>query len=173
MAGTPWRNVAAAVGLFSPQAGPPITPTVGIGSNIQTGPFFRGTNDITALFTQLLSSFPNLVFTAWPNPAAPLFCVAQTDPNTIVLPAQLNTGSHVQRWFPPGGRYYSKPLSDLVPAAAAGNQNSSIVPVCAVFTFDSIAANQYMILNLALYLDRWQFAADLWVHGHYPFPHPN
>jgi hypothetical protein len=177
-------NVATAIstvtGLFSPDLpGPPVTPSVGIGANTQDplGSAFRGNTQITALFTELLSSFPQLTFMPYPTPASPLFCVAQTDPNTIVVPAQLITGPHMARWFPPDAppkrRFYSKPLSDLVPAtAASGNYQTSTVPVCAVFTFDTIAANQFKIFNLALYLDRWKMAQDLWIHGHYPFPHP-
>jgi hypothetical protein len=94
-----------------------------------------------------------------------------------MIQAQLFTNNHVKQWFPPYGgaqrRFYSKPLSDIVPAPHQPNQ--SYVPVCAVFTFDpnnAIAPNQHTILNLALYLDRWQFAADLWVAGRYPFPYP-
>ena len=177
----PATAIATVMGLFSPDMGaPPTTPSVGIGGNNQAlGPSFQGRTAITALFTELLSSFPNLVFTAWPTPANPVFCIAQADPNTIIIQAQLNTDVHTKRWFPPnapdGRRFYSKPLSDIVPAQQAANQQKATVPVCAVFTFDPqnpIAANQFKILNLALYLDRWKFAEDLWVQGHYPFPHP-
>lgn len=181
---TPIANVATAIttvmALFSPDVGkPPTSPSVGIGGNNQgLGPSFTGNTAITALFTELLSSFPQLVFTAYPTPNSPAFCIAQNNSNLIMIQAQLVTGPHMAQWFPPDAgpqrRYYSKPLSDLVPTPKQPNQ--STVPVSAVFTFDptnAIAANQYTILNLALYLDRWQFAADLWVHGHYPFPYPN
>jgi hypothetical protein len=167
------------MGLFSPDVGaPPTSPSVGIGGNTQgLGPVFTGNTAITALFTELLSSFPSLTFTAYPTPGSPVFCVAQNNTNLIMIQAQLFTGDHVKQWFPPyagaARRYYSKPLSDIVPAPA--QPNHSYVPVCAVFTFDPlnpIVAPQYKILNLALYLDRWQFAADLWVPGRYPFPYP-
>jgi hypothetical protein len=174
--------VTGVLALFSPDAGNPVTsPTVGIGGNTQSlGPSFTGNAAITALFTELLSSFPSLTFMAFPAPANPAFCVAQGNTNLIVIQAQLQTGPHMAQWFPPNAgakrSYYSKPLSDLVPAGQNENAKKSIVPVCAAFTFDPanpIAPNQYKILNLAFYLDRWQFAADLWMHGHYPFPHPN
>jgi hypothetical protein len=183
-------NVTTAINtvtaLFSPDGtGTPLTPSVGIGASTQDpqGPAFRGNAGITALFTELLSSFPGLTFVPYPT-STPVFCVAQYDPNTIIIQAQLITGSHVARWFPPDApakrRYYSKPLSDLVPAGqneAGQNENlhKSTVPICAVFTFDpanTIATNQHTILNLGMYLDRWKFATDLWVHGHHPFPHP-
>jgi hypothetical protein len=177
----PATAITTVVGLFSPNVGtPPTSPSVGIGGNNQAlGPSFTGHTDITALFSELLSSFPHLVFTAYPIPPAnAVFCIAQNDPNTIIIQAQLNTGLHVARWFPPDDpvpakrRYYSKPLSDLVPAKQPANQQQSTVPVCAVFTFDTIVTNRGKILNLALYLDRWRFATDLWVHGPHPFPHP-
>jgi hypothetical protein len=169
-------NVTTAItnvmALFSPNS-----PSVGIGGNLQgLGPVFTGTGQITALFTELLSSFPGLTFTAQPNP--PVFCFAPPNLNLIMIQAQLFTGDHVKQWFPPYAgpqrRYYSKPLSDIVPTP--NQPNHSYVPVCAVFTFDPqnpiVANQQYTILNLALYLDRWQFAADLWAPGHYPFPYP-
>jgi hypothetical protein len=181
--GNPTTAVNNVMALFSPDVGnPPTSPTVGIGGNTQNdphgialGPMFTGNAQITALFTELLTSFPNLTFTAYPNPTGAVFCVAQNNPSLVMIQAQLSTGNHVKQWFPPNApakrRYYSKPLSDIVPS----NQ-SSYVPVCAVFTFDTanpITANtQYPILNLALYLDRWQFAADLWTPGRYPFPYP-
>jgi hypothetical protein len=168
--------VTTVMGLFSPDAGPPPTPSVGIGGNNQAlGPVFRGQGQITALFTELLLSFPNLTFLPWPQPNNPVFCIAQNDPNTIMIQAQLQTGDHTQQWFPPNApaarRFYSKPLSDLVPRQV--NPLQSTVPVCAVFTFDiNPGPNQFKILNLALYLDRWKFAEDLWVPGRFPFPHP-
>jgi hypothetical protein len=181
-AGGVTNAIASVMALFSPdEPGPPVTPSVGIGASTQDplGPAFRGNAPITALFTELFLSFPHFTFTAWPIPGNPAFCIAVHDPYTIIIQAQLSTGTHEQQWFPPTApgkrRYYSKPLSDLIPASA--NYQSSTVPVCAAFTFDTqnaiVINQQYPILNLALYLDRWKFAQDLWVHGHYPFPHPN
>lgn len=183
------NSIKTVLALFSPDAaGPPATPSVGIGANTQDplGLAFRGSAAITALFAELLSSFPQLTFLPYnpsTNPATPVFCVAQGNPNMIIIQAQLITGPHVAQWFPPDAppkrRYYSKPISDIVPAGqneAGQNENphQSTVPICAVFTFDPtnpITTNQYKILNLGMYLDRWKFAADLWVHGHHPFPH--
>jgi hypothetical protein len=81
-------NVTAAINtvmaLFSPDAGNPVTsPTVGIGGNTQATPvtplnqlqMFTGGTAIRALFTELLSSFPSLTFTAYPDPNNPVFCV--------------------------------------------------------------------------------------------------
>lgn len=186
---TPVGNSTTAINtvmqLFSPDVGNPATsPTVGIGGNTQNdphgnalGPVFTGRTAIKALFTELLTSFPNLTFTAYPNPQSAVICVGPTGSNLMMIQAQLFTDNHVKQWFPPHAgaqrRYYSKPLSDIVPAPNQSNQ--SYVPVCAVFTFDTqnaITTNQYPIFNLALYLDRWQFAADLWVPGRYPFPYP-
>jgi hypothetical protein len=179
--GNPTTAINNVMALFSPDSNPVTSPTVGIGGNTQTdphgsplGPVFTGRAAITALFTELLRSFPNLTFTAYPNAQSAVFFVAQNQTSPMMIQAQLFTGNHAKQWFPPYAgaqrRYYSKPLSDIVPA---GNQ--SYVPVCAVFTFDTqnaITAGQYPILNLALYLDRWQFAADLWAPGRYPFPYP-
>jgi hypothetical protein len=71
-----------------------------------------------------------------------------------VTKAQLNTGKHQKPWFPFGHDAYSKPLSDTEP----DKTQFAFVPACAVFTFD----NAQKISNLAIYMDRWQMAVDLW-----------
>ena len=47
------------------------------------------------------------------------------------------------------------PLSVIQPAQG----KSSKLPVCAVFTMDSKST---LIMNLALYFDRWKLGQDLW-----------
>ena len=52
------------------------------------------------------------------------------------------------------------------------------MPACVVFTFDPTVSNNPLIINLAIFMDRWQMAADLWPntgkgkHQPRPFPTP-
>ena len=128
----------------------------------QSGPQFTTPTAVATCFKQIIYSFPHSTFTPFPTASKAIFC-SSTDGtfNTIIVQATLTTGRHAEQWFPWGSGGYSKPLSDIEPD---GNQSAN-VPACAVFTFDlqsPIATNQYKILNLAIYMDRWQMAADLW-----------
>jgi hypothetical protein len=73
----------------------------------------------------------------------------------IIVQANIDTGNHAKQWFAFDDKgYYSKPLSDIEP----DGKQSAYVPACVVFTFDA----NYLIFTLAIYMDRWQMAADLW-----------
>jgi hypothetical protein len=158
------QDLDAVLQLFSPDTPPkpkpPTSPTLGIASNAgPTGPQFPGHDNILKVFTQLVLSFPHLVFA--PSVIDPLtnkaiYC-SSSDSNTIMVEASLDTGKHTNPWFSKTDvDFYSKPLSDIEPD---GNQKST-VPACAVFVFDP--ANQGKILRLGIYMDRWQMAVDLW-----------
>ena len=169
---------------FAPDAGtkPPSTPSVGIGANVvPQGPQFYGYNAVYAFFDAMISSFPNLNYAA----AGPL-CYSSKDGNkidanpVIIVQTILKTGALQAPWLPvdnlsnPPQQFYSKPLSDIEVEPDATKKKKSNMPACAVFTFDK---NSY-ILNLAIYMDRWQVAVDLWrgtpqpKFGGRPFPTP-
>jgi hypothetical protein len=181
--------------VFSPDTptGNPLTPTLGIAAGNQTnanlslgpqnGPQFLGQSNIITCFQQIfLTSFKTATFVPLPAFGAsnPKFCYSSADGMTIdpnpmiIVPAILHTGNQAKGkpWFPYGHPMYSKPLSDIEPD---GNQTSD-VPACVVFTFDPTASSNPLIWNLAIFIDRWQMAVDLWPntgHGkHQPRPFP-
>jgi len=158
--------------VFSPDAGtqPPTTPWVGIANGAGSlGPQFNGVTAVTALFNQLIATFPNLNYVPAPNTP---HCYSTNDGNTIngntiTVQTVLYTGTLQQKWFPRGHKAYSLPLSEIDPDPLGAAQ--STLPACAVFTFDA----NHLISQLGIYLDRWQMAADLWPGKHYrPFPQP-
>ena len=168
---TPAQITAFVPNLFSPDTpgGAPTSPSLGIAGGNQTnanpplsegpqlGPQFQGQSAIITCFTRIVTSFPASTFTPLP-PGSPVYCYS-SDGNTITVPAILHTDKHMKPWFPFGHPAYSKPLSDLEPD---GKQISD-VPACAVFTFDTTGGNPpNRILNLAIFMDRWQMAVDLW-----------
>jgi hypothetical protein len=179
---SPAQIAAFVPNLFSPDtpAGAPTSPSLGIGAGNQTnanpplsqgpqvGPQFQGRAAIITCFTQIVTSFRAPTFTTLPAANA-VYCYS-LDGNTITVPAILHTNNHDNPWFPFGHPAYSKPLSDLEPDGTQGSD----VPACAVFTFDP----QNRILNLAIFMDRWQMAVDLWPntgrrkHQPRPFPTP-
>jgi hypothetical protein len=184
---TPPQIAAFVPTLFSPDtpAGAPTSPSLGLAGGNQTnanpplsegpqlGPQFLGQSAIITCFTQIVTSFPGSTFTPLP-PGSPVYCYS-SDGNTITVPAILHTDKHTKPWFAFGHPAYSKPLSDLEPD---GKQISD-VPACAVFTFDTTGGNPpNRILNLAIFMDRWQMAVDLWPstgkgkHQPRPFPAP-
>ena len=184
---TPAQIAAFVPNLFSPDTPPPpavpTSPSLGIAGGNQTnanvslgpqlGPQFPGRSAIITCFTQIVTSFQTSTFTTLPA-VNPVYCTS-LDGNTITVAAILHTGNQAKAkpWFPYGHPAYSKPLSDIEPD---GNQSSD-VPACAVFTFDTTAGNPpNRILNLAIFMDRWQMAVDLWPntgHGkHQPRPFP-
>jgi hypothetical protein len=156
---------------FCAQAGPPgnpTRPTVGIaGAAGGIGPQFAGTQKVTDLFTQLITSFPTLRYST----SGP-FCYSG-DQNTIIVQTLLVTGNYAVPWFPGNHYAYSKPLSDI---DASGK--SSDVPTCAVFIFNPPVTGDNKIVRLAIYMDRWQMSVDLWPgapqprYSGRPFPLP-
>jgi hypothetical protein len=142
--------------LFVPDVpAPPGPPNVGLTTG---GPQFNSQAGIHSLFAGLSASFPNLVL-AYPNTLRP------EDGNVVAVEAILTTGAQAAPWAPPGANP-SPPLSVIQPAPFPGQP--SILPLCAVFTFDRSSGN---IQNLALYFDRWKLAMDLWDGAHPPsFP---
>jgi hypothetical protein len=173
------QDIVSIMQLFSldfplpigPSSPPPTSPTLGIAGQ---GPQFIGQSAISAFFNQLITSFPHMtfgpsVFIAGSSPLTPLYCFS-ADQNTITVQTMLNTQAFKAPWFPATHPAYSKPLSDLEP----DRHSSSNVPAYAAFTFDS----NNLILNLAVFMDRWQMAVDLWpgAKGNRsirPFPEPN
>jgi hypothetical protein len=163
--------------LFSPDtpAGKPTTPSLGIAAGNQTngssqgpqiGPQFLGQSAIITCFTQIfVKSFNTATFTTLPA-NNPTFCYSSADGKAvdgspvITVPAILHTGNQLEggQWFPYGSPAYSKPLSDIEPD---GTQSSD-VPACVVFTFDPTVRANPLIYNLAIFIDRWQMAVDLW-----------
>jgi hypothetical protein len=146
--------------IFSPDTG--TAPSLGIAAGNaapstenqwqgpQLGPQFVGVKNVTLCFNRIITSFPSATFTTLPVNNA----VYLQGNNQVAVPAVLITGPHKHPWFQFDSGAYSKPLSDLEPD---GNQQS-LVPACAIFTFD----NNSLITNLAIFMDRWQMAADLW-----------
>ena len=90
------------------------------------------------------------------QPQNPLYLYSD-DGQTIGVQTTLTTsGFSGAQWFAQGQPGYSKPLSDMMPTG-----RSSTPPSYTVFTFDSNNA----IRNLAIFMDRWQMAVDLWQPG--------
>lgn len=137
---------------FSASASLGISPGGDTQQGPQLGPQFPNPDAIKIAFNQIVTSFPHATFVPFPqSPPGPVYC---SSGNTIIVQAQLSTGKHLKPWFPFGSDPYSKPLSDIEP----DKTQFAFVPACAVFTFD----NAQKILNLAIYMDRWQMAVDLW-----------
>ena len=135
-----------------------------------SGPQFPTPAAIKTLFNQIITSFPNATFIPVPSQAAAVYC-SSSNPPMIMVQANLNTGMQQTQWFPFGSAAYSKPLSDIEP----DTKQNAYVPACAVFSFNA----SYLITNLAIYMDRWQMAADLWPgtapsgkKTNRPFPRP-
>ena len=164
---TYWQNpspniTAMMTGIFSSSA-PATLPTLGIAAGTegnpnqwqgpQLGPQFIGVTAVTACFNQIIKSFPNATFTTLPS-ANPVYLQDYPNNTQVAVPAVLTTGKHQAPWFQFGSTAYSKPLSDIEP----DKNQQSIVPACTIFTFD----NNNFITNLAIFMDRWQMAVDLW-----------
>jgi hypothetical protein len=151
-------DISSILKLFSPDSSgaPPTSPNVGIAGS---GPQFVGQKAISILFTQLTTSFPGITILPVSNA---VYCFS-ADGNTITVQTTVDTGAYMQPWFGGGSAAYSQPLSDLKP----NKKNTSTVPAYAAFTFDT----NNLIQNLAVFMDRWQMAADLWNKTD-PFPVP-
>jgi hypothetical protein len=139
------QNITFLQSLFVPDNPPgnPRYPNIGLTTG---GPQYTGQQAIHILFTQLFTSFPDVVF-------APANALQLTDGNTTAIEATLSTGIQVAQWFQ--GKLASAPLSPIVPD---GKHRSDYLPVCAVFTFEKHSG---LIQNLGLYFDRFKLAADL------------
>jgi hypothetical protein len=127
--------------------------TVGLTDYAPTplGPVFSGQADITALFKQLFSAFPNFQFVE--NTNAPCVRLYSADANQTQIAVQATmTGTQHGSWFAAGSTHYSQPISDIKP----GKKDMKI-PVCAVFLFD----NKNMILSLSLFFDRYRMQQQL------------
>jgi hypothetical protein len=160
-------KIADLIGLFcKDDAKTPTIPTVGITDH---GPNFTGVDDITDLFTQIFTSFPNILLQYASFPNAPknypplLYSDDKYTPPTIAVQTTLVTGPYVADWFkhPSGGSkkkdHFSPPLSNI--SHIPGKPASTTIPVAAVFSF--VGDKSYKISQLSLYLDRWRFQADL------------
>jgi hypothetical protein len=110
------------------------------------GPGFVGQAEIQILFNQLFTSFAALAFVDIGFP-----WMSSDDQKVIAVRLNLQ-GTQQHPWFAPGHPKYSLPLSELSAA-----QKPSIIPTCAVFTFN----NSQKIVNLALYMDRYKLMSDL------------
>ncbi len=151
-----YLNLPYLMGLFTTVN----APNVGIASAAGS-PQFSGVPAVHTLFERLFKCFPNISY--GPVTGTP-YCYSSSDGqtiqgNTITVQTILTTGVMAERWFSAVSPAYSKPLSDIEidPSGRANSQNR---PACAVFTFDPTTNN--LILNLAIYFDRWQMAVDLW-----------
>jgi hypothetical protein len=140
----------------------PPSPSVGITTH---GPNFIGVPDVTLLFTQLFSSFPDISLTEV-NKKRRMDSRNGAPAVMIATPTYLQ-GTYSVKWFAkdPSKKdsesHYSKPLSDIIP----GSPNSKFlqtkkIPAYAVFSFASAAAPT-LISQLSLYLDRYSFIRDL------------
>ena len=124
----------------------------------QQGPGFFGAAEVSRLFTQLFTSFPDVALT--PISGLRLYSPKDYVPHTIAVQADIKGSYHV-KWFPkvnPVGTpsHYSPPLSDLNPAAHSPYKTVSI-PAAAVFEFD----NTNRVTQLAIYMDRYHFVPGL------------
>jgi hypothetical protein len=136
--------------LFSPEGGG--FPLVAITEHGQPqGPAFRGVRQVTKLFARLFQAFPDLSMPTL-DPKNPLY-LKSDDGGTIAVQTNVK-GTHQDWWFPQSDpdHFYSKPLSDITPA-----NKPVTVPACPVFTFNA----QHKINQLAIYMDRYHFVAEL------------
>jgi hypothetical protein len=142
----------------------PTMPAVGITGH---GPNFIGAGNgpplvgVTALFSQLITSFPNIKLTELTKKRR--LYSGGSSPVTIIGTQATLTGTYQAGWFaktsdPDSVSHYSKPLSDI-PAFAPSIAKSTKVPAFAEFEFGS--ATPYMVSRLLIYLDRYSFVRDL------------
>jgi hypothetical protein len=121
----------------------------------QAGPQFPDPGAVKLVLKQIITSFPHITFQPVPDAATAVYC---SSGNTIMVQASFSTGKHQKPWFHFGHSAYSKPLSDIEP----DNSQNAFIPACAVFTFSPPPPPPFLINNLAIYMDRWQMAVDLW-----------
>ena len=148
--------------VFCPNdnANNPTVPGVGITDH---GPNFIGVAEVTKLFTQLFTSFPDLALTQVPNSAGRLYS-RDGQPTTIGIRATFS-GTFTQPWFlkdrtkKDKDSHYSKPLSDI--PVFANSLLSTTIPAFVVFVFGGNAAYPTYVSQVSIYLDRYMFIADL------------
>lgn len=136
-----------------PNSANPQFPGVGITDH---GPGFFGRSAVSMFFQQLFTTFRNMQWTYPPTslPHAPqLF---SQDGNTIGFQMDV-MGIFQAPWFDSASGHASPPLSQLGQPTflALGKRRGSSggVPAFAVFTFDGSA--QYLIKQIAIYMDRY------------------
>jgi hypothetical protein len=156
--------------VFCPQNNtvPPTMPAVGITGH---GPNFHGAESgppplgVTLLFTQLLTSFPDLQFTEL-NKKRRLYSVAGTSPVTIIGTQATLQGTYQKPWFPKTAdsdavSHYSKPLSDI-PAFGSPATPKATKPIPAFTLFEFGSTTAFTVSRLLIYLDRYSFIRDLY-----------
>jgi hypothetical protein len=145
-----YHDVNHLMTLFCADDVPNKNPGVGI---TDYGPQFIGVAQVTELFNQLFTTFPDVALT--PLPGAPrLYSPSDYLPKTIGVQTTL-TGNQIFPWFPKDKfpNFFSSPLSDIHP----DKYQVMKVPACAIFTFD----DHSLICRLAIYLDRYRMMRQL------------
>ena len=139
-------------------------PAVGITGH---GPNFIGAANgppavgVTALFSQLLTSFPNIILKELTKKRR--LYSGGSSPVTIIGTQATLTGTYQAGWFkktgdPDSVSHYSKPLSDI-PAFAQNTWKATKIPAFVEFEFGS--ATPLTVSRLLIYLDRYSFIRDL------------
>jgi len=152
------QTVAKLKPLFiadTPNSVHPQFPGVGITDH---GPGFFGWDAVSKFFLQLFTTFKNMQWTYPPAkaPGAPI--LQSADYNTIGFQMDV-TGTFEAPWFDAASGFGSMPLSALGPGAVSHHHlgkrrgNAEGVPASAFFTFDG--TNQYLIKQIAIYMDRY------------------
>ena len=142
----------------------PTMPAVGITGH---GPNFIGAGNgpppvgITLLFSQLVTSFPNVKLTELTKKKR--LYSGGNSPVIIIGTQATLAGTYQSAWFPKTTdpdyvSHYSKPLSDI-PAFALNTAKATKIPAFAEFEFGS--ATPFTVSRLLIYLDRYSFIRDL------------
>jgi hypothetical protein len=152
------QTVTQLMPLFSPDittGGKIVSPGVGITDH---GPGFFGKSDIGTFFHQLFTTFHNMQWTYPPAKAPGAPFLQSSDNNTIGFQMDV-TGTFEVPWFDKASGFGSQPLSQLGQADVSHSPlgkrrgNNEGVPAFAVFTFDG--TNQFLIKQIAIYMDRY------------------
>jgi hypothetical protein len=124
------------------------TPKVGI---TNYGPQYNDFGQVKMLWRQIFFAFTDFSFeeqqfnVRLSNPAAP--------PPMISTQVSI-TGQHTGAWFAKGTKWYSPPLSDIIPDSS----RMMNLDACAVFTFTPAGTH---IKQLSLYFDRYLMSQHL------------
>jgi hypothetical protein len=152
---TPAQKAAGLMKFFvstdTPNSSPPPSnfPCLGITDH---GPGFFNVVQVTAFFTQLFMTFPDM---QWLSPPPGLKTPRLTATNEIGIQMTV-TGTYSAQWFKKG--HYSLPLSQL-PDGVVGSPlgarqgDHTGTPAFAVFTFDG--SKSCLMYQLQIYLDRY------------------
>jgi hypothetical protein len=153
------QDIPSIKALFVPDAAPPGPPNIGLTTG---GPTFTTQAGIGDMFTTLKKSLPQYGLDPKPNPNNPQLLIGG---NQISVEAILTAGTWKHSWDPPNPPGKSRPLSHVMGTDEGGSGGAQTqLPVCAVFTLHSVSP--YLIINLALYFDRWKLANDKWDKTH-------